>query len=164
MLSSRGWNQITVTIRPKSNSNSVNHTVSYIWDSLTTFWAPPKGLGHFPGSTLCNTHALSSRLRLAPVHDHCRSCWSFHGTGIFKMLESSTETGQHFPHNLSCALFMVQSFNFLHDLFSPGVSTATGAVPSPLPCLGLAPVPSLSCSARLLHAVKTCAIWGTLTP
>ena len=73
-----------------------------VWDSLTVFWAPPKGLYHFPGSALCSTHSLSSRLLLAKfLPSCCCSWWLSHGTGSLLF-------------QLGCAFISTFSLSSLH--------------------------------------------------
>ena len=60
-------------------------------------------LGHFSSPTLCSTHSVSSRLRLAPLHTYCP--WSSHGSGISKMLGSPAATGIYFYQSLAWTLF-----------------------------------------------------------
>lgn len=62
-------------------------SVFNVWDPLTIFWAPPKGLDHFSGFTFCSHHRMSPKLRLVRVHGCCYSWWSSRGT-ISKMLRS----------------------------------------------------------------------------
>lgn len=62
-------------------------SVFNVWDPLTIFWAPSKGLGHFSGFTFCSQDRMSPKLRLALVHGCRYSWWSFCGT-ISKMLGS----------------------------------------------------------------------------
>ena len=50
------------------NSSCVNNSVSNVWDALTVFVTPPKGLGHFSGSNLHSPHRLPPKLRLTPLH------------------------------------------------------------------------------------------------
>ena len=50
------------------NSSCVNNSVSNVWDALTVFVTPTKGLGHFSGSNLHSPHRLPPKLRLTPLH------------------------------------------------------------------------------------------------
>ena len=75
---------------------------------LTIFWAPPRAWATSSAMPFV-AHTSSSRLQM-PVLHCCCSWWSSHGTGISKTL---------------------------HDPFSPGLSIATEAAPSPMAFHGL---------------------------
>lgn len=113
----------------KPNFRSVNDSVS---NSLEL---TPGGVALFPGSALCSTQSLSSRLWLAPFHYCYCSWWSSHSTGISKtaVLPSCTWTA-------------------LSPTAPPGLS----AEPSHT-------VPSLSCSPQTLHTFKISTTRVTLT-
>ena len=70
---------------------------------LTIFWAPPRAWVTSPAMPFV-AHASSSRLQM-PVLHCCCSWWSPHGTGISRTL---------------------------HNPFSPGLSIAPEAAPSPM--------------------------------
>lgn len=91
----------------KTNSKSINISVSNIWYSLTIFWASLKVLGNFSGSALYNTHSLSFRLQLALPHHDNYSWWLSHDPGISKMLSFCYNS----PVSV-CAFFMVLCLNF----------------------------------------------------
>lgn len=77
------------------------------------------------GPTFYNTHGLSSRILLAPLHSCCCSWWSHHGTDISKLLRSQCKWTVHLQiasHKLSSPC---QDSMFLHGPFNPGPSTAT---------------------------------------
>lgn len=116
--------------------------------------------GHFSGSALCNTHSLSSRLWLAPLHSCCWFWWSSHGTGISKMLGLLLQLSCTFT---TWALFMVPSLNFSAWPFQFRAFNCysdcafTNDLSWPLP------ESSLSCSPWPLHAFKTSTTRVTLT-
>jgi len=129
-----------------------------VWDSLTVFWALPKGLYHFSSSALCSTHSLSSRLLLAAFlptaavlggHPMVLAVFSFNWAALSAM-------ASHW------ALFIVPNLNFSPYPFQLwGFNcywgrTVSNGLSWPLT------VPNLSCFSWPLHAFETSTTWTTL--
>ena len=99
------------------------------WIQLMIFWAPLRAWVTSSAMPFV-AHVSSSRLQM-PVLHCCCSWWSSHGTAISKIL---------------------------HDPFSPGLSIATEAAPSPMAFHGLS---QCWASAALCDPFKTSTTWVT---
>ena len=110
-------------IRAQSPANQSKTKLqrSNIGDPLTIFWALPRGLHHFLGSTLCRTHSLSSKLTQAPLHHYCYSWWS-------SLILTSPK---HCDLLVKFASTLCRASNSIHDPFKPMPSITSGAESSP---------------------------------
>lgn len=135
--------------KAKPNSNSINNSVSNIWDPLVIFWAPPRG---FSGSALCSTHScLRSSGRLhstaaaalsgCPMALASPNCWGLllqiASPGLSSWCQASTSLCDPFIHRASAAIEA-----------SPGLSQRQASAALRDPFMSSKPVPP----GRLLSA------------
>ena len=83
---------------------SFTASCSNVWDPRMTFCASPKSWCHFSSSAHCSTLSSGWSTPLPLLY-----WWSFHDTGIFNILGSSTATMLH--QSLLQAFFTVTSLN-----------------------------------------------------
>lgn len=144
--------------KAKANSNTVNNLKFRIWDSLTIFWALPKGSGHFSGP-ISAAH-IACILGSGYLHSTTAVVLGGHPMVLAsqKCCDLSFNWAALSPTASRKAPFMVPSLNFSEWPHQLTLKLYLHQCPLSWPLT----VPSLSCSPWPLHVFKTSTTWMTL--